>query len=106
VSDRALIAKAQLGSGAMLVVFVLLFGCRTALVPRTPPLGALVAWLCAYMVPYIAQMPANNAIYSRLIEDAGGAHAVGIYQAGARRRATRGALSVEYAEHATPRLKA
>ena len=76
-----MIVFAQLLAGATLCPFFLLFGCRRVGSPWArgalggggggwPPLGVLVAALLCYTVPFIAQMPANNSMYSQLLERA------------------------------------
>eukprot|EP00747_Dinoflagellata_sp_TGD_P202778 gnl/TRDRNA2_/TRDRNA2_76340_c0_seq1.p1 gnl/TRDRNA2_/TRDRNA2_76340_c0~~gnl/TRDRNA2_/TRDRNA2_76340_c0_seq1.p1 ORF type:complete len:335 (-),score=26.54 gnl/TRDRNA2_/TRDRNA2_76340_c0_seq1:118-1008(-) len=68
VSDRRMILSTQLSVGIVLALFASLFGCDpTKLGGHAPPLWLLVTLAGIYWVPFIGQMPANNAIYSKLV---------------------------------------
>lgn len=67
-TDRATIVVAQLGVGCVLAAFSIAFsGC----LGEYEHVSLAVVWLLFsfYYAPFVAQMPANNAMYSKLISD-------------------------------------
>ncbi|KAJ1460015.1 major facilitator superfamily domain-containing protein [Pelagophyceae sp. CCMP2097] len=80
--DGTMILAAQLGAGGVLGALALSFGCPKLLSTHRRPLWLLCLLFMVYHVPFkfIAQMPSNNALYTKLVSDAAGSHQ-GVYQA-------------------------
>lgn len=76
-SDRISILMAQAFQGVVLLFMIVCYGGCTDTESGGPPLPVLYVLFCAYNVGFLAQMPANNAIYTKLV----GSSNQGIYQA-------------------------
>lgn len=74
-TDRATIVAAQLGVGAFLAALASTTSCD--ILPISLPL--LWCLFSLYYAPFIAQMPANNSMYSKLVSDYQGS--IGTFQA-------------------------
>jgi hypothetical protein len=75
LGDRGLCVGNQVAVGAVLFAYAALFGCPSLLGPAAPrPLGLFATVYALYHVPFLAQMPSNNSIYTKLVareQDAG-----------------------------------
>lgn len=67
MQDRTVLLVTQGILGLVLLPYALVFGCIDYPAGRGPPRWVLYVLFSAYFFPNLAQMPANNAIYTKLV---------------------------------------
>ena len=82
LSDRSLCVFNQVLVGACLAAYAALFGCPSLSgAGATRPLWLFATVYTAYHVPFLAQMPSNNSIFTKLVATQPDRAAVGFYVA-------------------------